>query len=148
MTALRERREALELLSADATRACAGSGRLVLLRGATGTGRTALLDAATTLGAEQGMRVLRARCAADEPGAPFATIRQLLDPRPDFDSAGIPRTTPHQDFPTGCGNGCCRTPMTPRCWWPWTTPTSPTPTPDAGSPTRPVGWTRYRCSWW
>ncbi|WP_060889405.1 P-loop NTPase family protein [Streptomyces scabiei] len=37
---LLERREPLELLTAEAARARTGSGRLVLLRGATGTGRT------------------------------------------------------------------------------------------------------------
>ncbi|MEV6793635.1 AAA family ATPase [Streptomyces sp. NPDC051320] len=102
MTALRERRAALELLSEEAAAARAGSGRLVLLRGATGTGRTALLDAAAALGAEQGMRVLRARCAADDPGTgtPFAAIRQLLDSRPDGGSEDdIPRTTPLRELP-------------------------------------------------
>ncbi|MFG2309698.1 AAA family ATPase [Streptomyces sp. NPDC048566] len=79
---LRERGEALELVAAEAARARAGTGRLLLLSGATGTGRTALLEAAARHGEAHGMRVLRARCS---PGAntPFAAVLRLLSLEPD-----------------------------------------------------------------
>lgn len=71
---LYERGEALALVAAEAERARAGTGRLVLLRGATGTGRTALLEAATEQAEAHGMRVLRVRCS---PGAERATPTSL-----------------------------------------------------------------------
>ncbi|MEU8790328.1 AAA family ATPase [Streptomyces sp. NPDC048643] len=74
---LRERGDALELVAAEAARARSGTGRLLLLSGATGTGRTALLEAAAGHGETHGMRVLRARCSPD-PNAPFAAVLQLL----------------------------------------------------------------------
>ncbi|WP_052269780.1 LuxR C-terminal-related transcriptional regulator [Streptomyces sp. MUSC 125] len=69
-------REAARLLATATERARAGAGRLVLLRGATGTGRTTVLEAA----AEDGMRVLRARCYVGDAAVPFAAILQLLGP--------------------------------------------------------------------
>ncbi|MFF4230408.1 AAA family ATPase [Streptomyces sp. NPDC001820] len=81
---LRERQEALELVTSEVERARAGSGRLVLLRGATGTGRSALLEAAADHASAQGMRVLRARCSPD--AAPLAAVRQLLQPGQEFGS--------------------------------------------------------------
>lgn len=97
---LRERREALELVAAEADRARAGSGRLVLLRGATGTGRTALLAAVAGQAAARGTRVLRARCSPDGDTAPFAPVRQLLASGGAFES-GVepcpdPADTPHR----------------------------------------------------
>ncbi|MFE9684687.1 AAA family ATPase [Streptomyces sp. NPDC006285] len=90
-TPLLERREALELIAAEAGRARAGTGRLVLLRGATGTGRTALLEAAAEQAAQDGMRVLRARCSPDDTGLPFAAVRQLLAPAAEFaDTREVP----------------------------------------------------------
>ncbi|MEW2043571.1 ATP-binding protein, partial [Streptomyces sp. NPDC005534] len=74
---LRERGDALELVAAEAARARSGTGRLLLLSGATGTGRTALLEAAAAHGETHGMRVLRARCSPDT-NAPFAAVLQLL----------------------------------------------------------------------
>ncbi|WP_368396657.1 AAA family ATPase [Streptomyces sclerotialus] len=82
MTTLLERETALALLSAEAERARAGSGRLVLFRGPTGTGRSALLDAAARHGAGNGMRVLRADCSAEGAGTAFGTVLRLLDPPP------------------------------------------------------------------
>ncbi len=99
--ALRERREELELVAAEAERARAGSGRLVLLRGATGTGRTALLEAAAEQAEAAGMRVLRARCSPDQTSVPFGAVFQLLAHGPGFDSAAgeeldPPGTPPHR----------------------------------------------------
>ncbi|WP_129312026.1 AAA family ATPase [Streptomyces sp. L2] len=73
-----EHREALALLAEQAERARAGSGRVVLVRGATGTGRTTVLEAAAEDAAARGMRVLRARCFAENAGVPFGTVLQLL----------------------------------------------------------------------
>ncbi|QFZ72586.1 AAA family ATPase [Streptomyces fagopyri] len=97
---LRERREALELVAAETDRARAGSGRLVLLRGATGTGRTALLEAVAGQAAARGTRVLRARCSSDGDTAAFAPVRQLLASGAEFES-GVepcpdPADTPHR----------------------------------------------------
>ncbi|MFE2139466.1 hypothetical protein ACFW9X_40870, partial [Streptomyces sp. NPDC059466] len=75
---LRERREALDLVAAEADRARAGSGRLVLFRGATGTGRTALLEAVARQGSARGTRVLRARWSADGDTAAGAPVRHRL----------------------------------------------------------------------
>ncbi|MFI5617710.1 AAA family ATPase [Streptomyces sp. NPDC051567] len=75
-------RHALALLAREASRARSGKGRLVLLRGATGTGRTTVLEAAAHAAAEQGTRVLRARCSPADATVPFAAVLQLLDPLP------------------------------------------------------------------
>ncbi|GAA4807874.1 helix-turn-helix transcriptional regulator [Streptomyces ziwulingensis] len=85
---LRERDDAHALLAAETERARAGAGRLVLLRGATGTGRTAVLEAAAAYAEARGLKVLRARCSADDTEVPLATARQLLGAVPEFaDSA-------------------------------------------------------------
>lgn len=102
--ALRERREELELVAAEAQRARAGAGRLVLLRGATGTGRTALLEAAAEQAEQAGMRVLRSRCSPDHTSVPFGAVFQLLAHGPGFDSAAgeepdPPGTPPHLGRP-------------------------------------------------
>ncbi|MEV7546569.1 AAA family ATPase [Streptomyces sp. NPDC089915] len=81
---LRARDGARALLAAETERARSGSGRLVLLRGATGTGRTSLLEAAARYAEERGLRVLRARCSPEDGAVPFATVLQLLGPVPDF----------------------------------------------------------------
>ncbi|MFB6551506.1 AAA family ATPase [Streptomyces sp. NPDC056405] len=81
---LRERDDALALLTAETERARAGTGGLVLLRGATGTGRTAVLEAAARHAADRGLRVLRARCSPEDTGVPFATVLHLLGPVPEF----------------------------------------------------------------
>ncbi|MER6074705.1 AAA family ATPase [Streptomyces sp. NPDC001817] len=85
-------REAARLLAAAAERARAGTGRLVLLRGATGMGRTTVLEAAAEDAAARGMQVMRARCSAGDSAFPFATILQLfcsgaelIDPTGDGD---------------------------------------------------------------
>ncbi|MFJ8503885.1 AAA family ATPase [Streptomyces avermitilis] len=80
LAALRERRAALDLVAAEADRARAGSGRLVLLRGATGTGRTALMEAVAEQASAQGTRVLRARCSPEDTGVSFAAALRLLSP--------------------------------------------------------------------
>ncbi|UUU30751.1 AAA family ATPase [Streptomyces sp. CA-210063] len=82
---LLERGEPLGLLAEEAARARNGSGRLVLLRGATGTGRTALLEAAAGHAAANGMRVLRARCSPERTSVPFDTVLQLFALGPEFD---------------------------------------------------------------
>ncbi|MFD9288121.1 LuxR C-terminal-related transcriptional regulator [Streptomyces sp. NPDC060030] len=89
---LLERDAALGLLAAEAGRAVAGSGRLVLFRAPTGTGRSALLEAAAELGAGLGMRVLRAHAYAESSRVPLAVVRQLLDPPHDF--GGLDDDTP------------------------------------------------------
>ncbi|MEE1833087.1 helix-turn-helix transcriptional regulator [Streptomyces sp. SP17KL33] len=101
---LLERREAMELLTAEAARARTGSGRLVLLRGATGTGRTALLESAADHAAANGMRVLRARCSPEHSSVPFDTVFQLLAQGPEFDQVAgeapdPPGTPPHRGRP-------------------------------------------------
>lgn len=83
----REHREAVELIAARAARARAGSGALVVLRGATGTGRTTVLEAAGRAAEAHGMRVLRARCSPGDAAVPFAAVRQLLGARDDFGQA-------------------------------------------------------------
>lgn len=87
---LRERREALELVAAEADRARAGSGRLVLLRGATGLGRTALLEAVAGQAAARGTRVLRARCSSDADPAAFAPVTRLLASGAELESGAEP----------------------------------------------------------
>ncbi|MFD7081842.1 AAA family ATPase [Streptomyces sp. NPDC059918] len=81
---LREREGTRALLAAETERARSGSGRLVLLQGASGTGRTSVLEAAARDAADRGLRVLWARCSAEDSGVPFATVLQLLGPVPDF----------------------------------------------------------------
>ncbi|MFI8948088.1 AAA family ATPase [Streptomyces sp. NPDC053750] len=81
---LRERDDALALLTAETERARVGTGGLVLLRGATGTGRTAVLEAAARHAADRGLRVLRVRCSPEDTGVPFATVLHLLGTVPEF----------------------------------------------------------------
>ncbi|MFG2679432.1 AAA family ATPase [Streptomyces sp. NPDC048392] len=81
---LRERDDAHALLVAEIERARAGTGRLVLLRGAGGTGRTAVLERATRHAADRGLRVLRVRCSPEDTGVPFAMVLHLLGPVPEF----------------------------------------------------------------
>lgn len=93
---LLERESALELLAAEARRAVAGSGRMVLLRAPTGTGRSALLEAAAELGVKLGMRVLRAHASAESAGIPLALVTQLLDPAHEIGGfLGDTPETPH-----------------------------------------------------
>ncbi|WP_427919405.1 AAA family ATPase [Streptomyces sp. cg40] len=79
-----EHRDAARLLAAEAAHARAGSGRLVLLRGATGTGRTTVLESAAEDAAAHGMRVLRARCSPRDRAVPYAAVLQLLGPVTEF----------------------------------------------------------------
>ncbi|WUW92954.1 AAA family ATPase [Streptomyces sp. NBC_01451] len=87
-----ERREALALVAEEAARAREGTGRLVLLRGATGTGRTALLEAATGHAETHGMRVLRVRCSAGGGATDIrlAVVEQLLSPLQELTSSAPP----------------------------------------------------------
>ncbi|PKV83420.1 AAA family ATPase [Streptomyces sp. TLI_146] len=80
----REHDGAHALVAAEVERARSGAGGLVVLRGATGTGRTAVLEAAAGHAAEQGLRVLRVRCSSEDTAVPFAAVRHLLDPVPEF----------------------------------------------------------------
>ncbi|MGW9433962.1 ATP-binding protein, partial [Streptomyces decoyicus] len=79
-------REAARLLATATERAHAGTGRLVLLRGATGTGRSTVLEAAAEDAAAHGMQVLRARCSAGDSAIPFAAVRQLFCHIPELDT--------------------------------------------------------------
>ncbi|MFF0586030.1 AAA family ATPase [Streptomyces sp. NPDC003781] len=81
---LRERDDAHALLAAEIERARAGTGRLVLLRGATGTGRTAVLETAARYAEDRGLRVLRVRCSPEDTSVPFAMVLHLLGPEPEF----------------------------------------------------------------
>ncbi|MFI1757377.1 AAA family ATPase [Streptomyces sp. NPDC020571] len=81
---LRERDDAHALLAAEIERARAGTGRLVLLRGATGTGRTAVLETAARHAEDRGLRVLRVRCSPEDTTVPFAMVFHLLGPVPEF----------------------------------------------------------------
>ncbi|MFD5544535.1 AAA family ATPase, partial [Streptomyces sp. NPDC127079] len=76
--------DAIALLAEEAERAPSGSGRLVLLRGATGTGRTTVLEAAAAQATALGLRTLRARCSPADTPISFATVLQLLGPVPEF----------------------------------------------------------------
>ncbi|OWA05209.1 helix-turn-helix transcriptional regulator [Streptomyces sp. CS113] len=89
---LRERDDAHTLLAAEIERARAGTGRLVLLRGATGTGRTAVLETAARHAEDRGLRVLRVRCSPEDTSVPFAMVLHLLGPVPEFTD-----TTPGSD---------------------------------------------------
>ncbi|MGY1501345.1 AAA family ATPase [Streptomyces sp. QTS52] len=91
----------------EAARARGGTGRLVLLRGATGTGRTALLEAATEDAEAHGMRVLRVRCSTggSAPGVRLAAVEQLLSPLQELTSSPPPGSaaevtgTPDESLP-------------------------------------------------
>ncbi|MDQ0582333.1 helix-turn-helix transcriptional regulator [Streptomyces rishiriensis] len=85
---LREREDAQALLTAEAERARAGQGRLVLLRGATGTGRSAVLEAAAAQATHLGLRVLRARCSPDDTTLAFSSVLHLLGSVPEFADVG------------------------------------------------------------
>ncbi|MFH9550782.1 AAA family ATPase [Streptomyces sp. NPDC017435] len=85
---LREREDAHALLAAEAERARAGEGRLVLLRGATGTGRSAVLEAAAAHAAGLGLRVLHARCSPEDTALPFSSVLHLLGSVPEFADVG------------------------------------------------------------
>ncbi|WP_369382383.1 AAA family ATPase [Streptomyces sp. cg36] len=82
--ALRERDDGHALIAAATERARAGTGGLLVLRGATGTGRTALLEAAAEHAAARGLRVLRVRCSADDASVPLASVEHLLSVTPEF----------------------------------------------------------------
>ncbi|MFD6189292.1 AAA family ATPase [Streptomyces sp. NPDC060275] len=81
---LRERDDAHALLAAEIERARAGTGRLVLLRGASGTGRTAVLETAARHAEDLGLRVLRVRCSPEDTSVPFSMVLHLLGPVPEF----------------------------------------------------------------
>ncbi|MFJ1808799.1 MULTISPECIES: AAA family ATPase [unclassified Streptomyces] len=85
---LREREDAHALLAAEAERARAGAGRLVLLRGATGTGRSAALEAAAAQATRLGLRVLHARCSPEDTALPFSSVLHLLGSVPEFADVG------------------------------------------------------------
>ncbi|TDT32152.1 regulatory LuxR family protein [Streptomyces sp. BK208] len=81
---LRERDDAHALLAAEIERARAGTGRLVLLRGAGGTGRTSALETAARHAEDRGLRVLRVRCSPEDTSVPFSMVLHLLGPVPEF----------------------------------------------------------------
>ncbi|MFE2552264.1 AAA family ATPase [Streptomyces sp. NPDC059355] len=92
---LLERDVTRALLAAEAERARFGSGRLVLLQGASGTGRTSMLETAVRDAEDLGLRVLWARCSPEDTGAQFSAVLQLLglvrdfsDLAPDGDDRG------------------------------------------------------------
>ncbi|MFI0806582.1 LuxR C-terminal-related transcriptional regulator [Streptomyces echinatus] len=87
----RTHREAVATLAAGVARARSYAGGLVLLRGATGTGRTTVLESAIQDASEHGTRVLRARCAPGDGGAPFAAVLQLTGPATGTEAAGTER---------------------------------------------------------
>jgi len=93
---LREREDALALLAREAGHARRGAGRLVLFKGATGTGRTSLLEAAAEEGTGQGMRVLKVRCSAENTGAAYAAVLQLLDPCSELGADPAPDAGPDE----------------------------------------------------
>ncbi|MER7734626.1 LuxR C-terminal-related transcriptional regulator [Streptomyces erythrochromogenes] len=102
MASLYERADALALLSCEARRARAGSGRLLLFRGPTGTGRSALLRASICHGADHGMQVLTVSCSPEESGEPLAPLRKMLCPaagcgQDDDDPAMDPGHRRHAD---------------------------------------------------
>ncbi|MGW2960430.1 LuxR C-terminal-related transcriptional regulator [Streptomyces sp. NPDC001220] len=76
--------DAMHLLAEEATRTRSGTGRLVLLRGATGTGRTTVMEAVAEQAAALGLKTLHARCSPADTGISFATVLQLLGPVPEF----------------------------------------------------------------
>lgn len=97
MASLFERAEALGLLSSEARRARAGSGRLLLFRGPTGTGRSALVRASIRHGADHGMQVLSVSCSPEESGEPLAAVRKMLCPAAGCGQDDDPATDPVTD---------------------------------------------------
>lgn len=71
-----EETDALERLTADATR---GVGGVVVLEGPAGIGKTALVRLAGELAGARDVRVLRATGSELETGFPFGVARQLLE---------------------------------------------------------------------
>ncbi|WP_084725377.1 AAA family ATPase [Streptacidiphilus melanogenes] len=106
---LYEREDALRLAASEVRRARSGSGRLVLLRGATGTGRSALLEAVAAHGAAQGLRVLRARCSAERRDTEFGALSHLLEPQ-----RGEPRRSERQ--PESASDGLTAARVADRLW--------------------------------
>ncbi|MFF4899241.1 LuxR C-terminal-related transcriptional regulator [Streptomyces sp. NPDC001068] len=76
--------DAMHLLADEAARTRSGTGRLVLLRGATGTGRTTVLEAVAEQASALGLVTLRARCSPADSGISFSTVLQLLGAVPEF----------------------------------------------------------------
>ncbi|PGH49104.1 AAA family ATPase [Streptomyces sp. Ru87] len=89
-----DERARLERISAEAARARAGSGRLVLIRGGTGTGRSTLLETVVRRESWHGMRVLRARCSREESGTAYAAVAQLLDAELPAAARSVARARP------------------------------------------------------
>ncbi|MGP2439084.1 ATP-binding protein, partial [Streptomyces sp. JW3] len=83
-----ERDDAHALIAAETERVRAGTGRLVLLRGATGTGRTAVLEAAAEHAAARGLKVLRVHCSPQDSDVSFAAVRECLSRVPRFADQG------------------------------------------------------------
>ncbi|MEU4652469.1 AAA family ATPase [Streptomyces sp. NPDC023723] len=83
-----ERDDTHALLAAETERVRAGTGRLVLLRGATGTGRTAVLEAAAEHAAARGLKVLRVHCSPQDSDVPFSAVRECLSRVPRFAHQG------------------------------------------------------------
>lgn len=78
--ALLEREDELAAIGRALDHSCEGEGRILLIEGEAGAGKTALLGAAARLGAERGMRVLRARGGEFERDFPYGVVRQLFEP--------------------------------------------------------------------
>ncbi len=76
---LLERETELESIGAWMSGARDGRGRVALVLAGAGLGKTTLLDRAAVLGAEAGLRVLRARGSELEREMPFGIARQLFD---------------------------------------------------------------------
>ncbi|MFG2749013.1 helix-turn-helix transcriptional regulator [Streptomyces xanthophaeus] len=74
-----ERDEVFRAAATALARARAGTGSWLMLAAPPGRGRTAVLDAVVRrAAADDGMRVLSARCAPEETGFPFALVRQVF----------------------------------------------------------------------
>ncbi|MET9607856.1 AAA family ATPase [Streptomyces sp. NPDC006512] len=85
-----EREDVLRAAATALTRARSGTGSWLMLAAPPGRGRTAVLDAVVRgADADDGIRVLSARCAPEETGFPFALLRQVF---PTAD--GIPFADP------------------------------------------------------
>jgi DNA-binding CsgD family transcriptional regulator/tetratricopeptide (TPR) repeat protein len=83
-----ERDEALAAVAHVIDAARAGTGRVLVVSGASGSGKTAVLATTATVAGEIGMRTVHARGGELEQGFPFGVVRQLLDAGPELSGPG------------------------------------------------------------
>lgn len=98
---LLEREDELDVVDGALVDTCAGIGSLLVITGPLGIGKSELLDACAQRGRGNGLRVLRADCAAHEREFEFGVVRQLLEPAFRADSSEAQRRGgDHRDPPS------------------------------------------------